>query len=1337
MSKKFNISQSGKPTGQGVNLTPIESPDLSLFSLTPTALNLQVENATNQGGVAYWYWTVQQNIDNEFQLNSILFQGISNFKELQYIAFQNGMYGTISVSVIAYPIDPDFAPSAATVLNLEIPEAFPLVNVLPQSLSGDSTVTITFDDAGFGCEFYDVFRDGVSVAQIDNLVSSEFILDVGKGANNVGFDDIEGYGRLTPNSVNGFEIEAFYIEPDGTPKLIFVDKSANVPDINTYVDIIVSELNNADRLVFDTDKYVGYPLPLFFQNFNDSIGQDLFFTLRAQPLTVDRIYIDNSVINGSVYNYNITAQPSTHNDLLQQSSSVQGTPSATIPTKLNPPTNLKTMPTGDDTEVILLWDAPSFADNYDIYLDGLVIGSTANTQYTFTGLTLEQSWELGVVAIILDASIDESDLVEYTYTPTVSIVTTPEQFGANAYMKPLDGRFQFSTQFPLINTTPYSFDNTILDGTGLNNGDYPNGTALVESTLANTFTASDLNKSICVLFNNDNGTDVDYNNIDDFNPDTFATRYANVIYIKSPTEIIIDFEINGGDRINPQPSTNKKAYIFFDNSTSLDNAFASHFASDNTRFNLRELALVTNFEIVAYVAPILSQLNESISTTDTLITTASGSPARIKIYTEDYYYLENLSGSTSNEQPEYIINLGGGNQDFVTHAVQWTPPHRWLKAGNPRSIGLFTGGSSRVGVTVANKLNNTAELKEIEAGLGTTLEYYHMQTGNVGKGGTRDANANPTLVESDGFHFVYFNEFDFVSVNAGGQMNGSGSQMNIFDNGKLDFNPQSSFAPTFQYTELKVTTDLSGLPDELALRDYYPEAIEIQPSSTANFWATHAKGSNLAWNMAQITRDQYGEGGRFDNTPLVFILMFGGVSDAAHWEFMYRTQEDHNLWGTFPTKPLEPGAGAIQSYKDFYAFRAKKALLSAYIVRVGQRYFIGRDYNVTDDSWAYILGDGAKIQIPGTIFSNSIKSGVSWGTFLGKYAQSVNIVSGLEYDYQQGETSGDWFSGYLNFDDPKVFQVEVPANGRPLALQMGDTFKIVETGFESEQVYLIETLIVYNNGKDNGSWVQDDVNSPASGGGFSAQVWYQHYNYNNRPFMNYRLDIDLPDGLPTVFEIEILSSATEILLDGNYRDSIITYKGTNSGIGSSPARRTNGDNAGLTDQSEVGQGAFPSNASGHLAYTQGEITKYFRNVDFNSSFWRENNNKEAVTETFEDWEGNDRSVRSLATESKGLTYIDCTNVMIGEIGAANGGSTASHVGFGWERQRMIYEKYGFTPDWVADEGMQFPPKMRVYNTEDVANRNPINESYSLEEFPTNVGAPDLPTKVLDVLSALP
>ena len=101
----------------------------------------------------------------------------------------------------------------------------------------------------------------------------------------------------------------------------------------------------------------------------------------------------------------------------------------------------------------------------------------------------------------------------------------------------------------------------------------------------------------------------------------------------------------------------------------------------------------------------------------------------------------------------------------------------------------------------------------------------------------------------------------------------------------------------------------------------------------------------------------------------------------------------------------------------------------------------------------------------------------------------------------------------------------------------------------------------------------------------------------------------------------------------------------------------NPQTSGMGIDAEFGSGLFTTeNVAGHVAYNQAEHTYYFRNVDFNSGFWRENTNSRPNEFTVTNPEtGTQRRLRSLRYYSKGHRLINVRNAPVGEWGSRRGG----------------------------------------------------------------------------------
>jgi hypothetical protein len=280
----------------------------------------------------------------------------------------------------------------------------------------------------------------------------------------------------------------------------------------------------------------------------------------------------------------------------------------------------------------------------------------------------------------------------------------------------------------------------------------------------------------------------------------------------------------------------------------------------------------------------------------------------------------------------------------------------------------------------------------------------------------------------------------------------------------------------------------------------------------------------------------------------------------------------------------------------------------------------------------------------------------------------------------------------------------VNANGQSYTIQTG-------TDLENPNGLIYK----HTNGGDNATFAGMGVR-------FRSSLYYE----------TVILDKDLPDDLngkdetiPT-FEIEVVNSEAEYLLDGQPRQMRHTYR--------SLGRYQNGFN-NFHDRRRVASGGLANGystitgfdsepwlsigeSSGHLLYIVGEITRMWYDGDANNSFARINNTS--------------FNLNQLQRYTKGWFIKNVTNPPVGQWRSAESASTRNQL----EAQRLIYESNPeYSPQWADDEGLPGRPKLWLMGSNsndqmqgwvDPTGQNIVRDSNA-------ANAPDLPKTIKDIL----
>ena len=135
-------------------------------------------------------------------------------------------------------------------------------------------------------------------------------------------------------------------------------------------------------------------------------------------------YTDTSARNGTAYGYAITANRGT------QESGTSGAVSVT-PIGVTPSAPVGISTTIGDGQVSLAWSAPAGANHYEIFRDGVSIGTSTAASYTATGLTNGTSYAFTVVAY-RDNSLGSAPSSVVSVTPVAVVTGAPTNLAAAA-----------------------------------------------------------------------------------------------------------------------------------------------------------------------------------------------------------------------------------------------------------------------------------------------------------------------------------------------------------------------------------------------------------------------------------------------------------------------------------------------------------------------------------------------------------------------------------------------------------------------------------------------------------------------------------------------------------------------------------------------------------------------------------------------------------------------------------------------------------------------------------------------------------------------------------------
>lgn len=964
-----------------------------------------------------------------------------------------------------------------------------------------------------------------------------------------------------------------------------------------------------------------------------------------------------SLVNGTTYYFRIQATSSITGDS-PQSTNRAVTPTAT-PT-LSTPTNLSVAETGVEGNVTFSWAATPFAEQYEVYLNDVLQETVATTSRSFTGLTAGTPYKFSVIAKDTDLVYEDSLSADFTYIPQSAgnDEITFESVGANAYYKPMDGRLEDPTQYglvgsqiqyPLINYTPYSVDNTITNGTGLVGTNYTKITAAGGETL---FEADDLNKRFCGLFAHKNPLTSDPVQTDLYFPGIIGSRYCNVVHVIDAQNIIVDFEFNGGNSTTPQTITGGKGYIFFDNSTAWENLKNTFLDANRTETKTRILPISfgANYKITRYVIPTYYTWSFSPTKNNFRMWTGSSVRGHLKFGIEDYYQHESFTGKQGYAQDQFIYATGVSNTVDLNahwHNVVHLSPHRVIAEMESKRRSMFTG-RFRAGVIAFFNDYKLDEQRAIDRANARTQESEHTIYGNNAYADGVVSGVGLAARVTD-FGFVYVDGYEqrgpyFHQMNA----NGGGGAAFVAVDADVKYD-EEVIQPSAKYLDFRVKTvnpfdDFEADLKQWAIdRGYPPYVLELTSNDSWYSYNGGAPGAtmifteNAVWDHHKQQDTQSGwHLGTFKN----------------YWDFCWGPEiKDPSKWNN--AEGFRRGA-----------MTSRHLMLAEHIPQVGESYWVSHDYTAPLINFNNLMGNNGDALIPPleTITkrgANAIRSAVCWSTILQKYG--VDMVPG-----------------------------DCPANGQPVGLQPGDQFKIKAYPGSTHDPNEIYTCDNKQRGQTE-SYEREFLLAP---NGAAMPAGYSHINGQSYHFWTFWLDKPLPVDLPLAFEIEIVTSVSAYLLDGTSRPGAIS-------------RKANGRLGGATSSiptknlwvPESGNGMvighfFPEpyiigNPVGHWCYTHKEVYQYWKNVNAHGGYYRQNNNGGAGFSKYSvtDDEGAVIQSHPPARWSQGRYMINCTGLSFSQF-------ITNLVDY----QRIHWAERELDPNYPTTVPESDWPKMRFYNT---------------------------------------
>jgi hypothetical protein len=955
----------------------------------------------------------------------------------------------------------------------------------------------------------------------------------------------------------------------------------------------------------------------------------------ATSAEIIRTYEDEDVLPAETYSYRIKGIPNSLNYAVTYSNQITVTV-ASAQVILAAPTNVTYTKTGTDGQVLISFSAVTSATNYSIFKDDVEIGFISTTSILVSSLTLDTNYEFKIIASAAGFTPSLPYVGSYTPTANSSQVIELNNHGAVPYCKYLDGRTistdgsgyvingqdradgetdemyavrkaaAIAVTTPTVTLIPFSADNSILNGTNLTGVNYTKVVSPVS-----IFTIEDVNKEFVGLYTHIAPVEVDPLKIDFYPPGSTTSWYSTVVKYISSTEIIVDFEYNGGNRLSPQIATNVKAYIFAENTAAFASAYnewrSSAVEIDTIIFS--PCKLLGDGVVQAYVVKEIPQLAVNVNK-DLFMRTEPNRNARVKFGIEHYYNSQVSQGQKFYNYVDTLFAFGNSfSKTFCTNRIELIPPHSYVKAQDSLRIGMFIGNRG-AGISAIVHGNNYRDMEEISDGIGITFEAFVLSVGYQSmRGGTvgtlNNVNNSTTNVLHDvlGFSIAYFNNCHFEGGACGGALGGStkGSTMHCADGTIYDFEDEVQYLLGSQEFEAKFTTDYSNLDPSVTSRNYYPEYVLEITSPEGDFFKSIAMGSNVTNNLIHIDK---------------FIFM--GSASASVWGGLHQFAGGYDLAYAGAETPNEWGGQYTTLKRDY---TAKKHMLLNSIPKTTEAggilpklYSIQRDYlsGVSDYQLQTRGSYAASIPTVGLPIKNAVRTFPNWCTILGKYSSqftledrlyireidriplefqigdSFRLCSWVELDDVSDISIGDTIVGYNTLDEitssgiVRYVDTYLKNNRviignstltatvssfenttRVLIAGVEDRTVTLASSFDSQTVYTIRrkqfAQLSQGGNLDNlRAGVRYYTEGDTTYEFFSHELarGMVHYgepvsgfsNFNNYRYSMCHITPDLPDEAGLLFEAEMVNSEAEYLLDGNSRPALHAYNNT-SGYG--------------------------------------------------------------------------------------------------------------------------------------------------------------------------------------------
>ena len=864
--------------------------------------------------------------------------------------------------------------------------------------------------------------------------------------------------------------------------------------LNSDMDIISLSFENQQPLPFGTIEYTENSGSIFLEwsdagvnckeyKIFQSIGDTgTYIHLVTIPQSSTREYLNIGLTNDVPVSYYIEAVPVDYRYSAVISDSIVATPQGiTLPT-YTPPFNLYATESGVDGSITIHW-SHNVASSFKFKIDGGTETVVNQTARTLTGLTVGQSYLFEVAATDGGVNFQDSSFSVLYYTPQSQNTDflTMEQFGGEGIYIPSDGRGGATDK---VTYTPYSVDNTILDGTGLVIGDYPDGVTQVTYEGASDIFTSIIGRTdlkYCALRSH-KYPPVDVNKTNPIN--TVGAKYANIIKVVDGKTLLFDFEVNGRNGDSPQILNNAKGYAFFDNSVPYDSMMDALNSGSVNEIKLLPLT---------YVIPQFREKTMAIKPIK--IWTGSTNIAYLKCGWEDWAYVSKIS-PIGIWQSNTVFR--GIYHYFTLHNVTYLPPHNNLKDAVTSLRKLFIGCSVGTKIALVSGVDGTYEHRLLDAAGEIEEEiFWTWSIGALEAGGATSSHTDIGWDSSKGYTVqerVNLRGMEHYDLNCNGE--GSGFTW-VTSNFNMFTGDQRYWRETSQKIKCALTDDRTGFGSEITSKNYYAKAIKFLDSSTYNLPQRDAYSSRSA--ILQI------EG----NTGDTFVFHTG-----MHNQFRIEIPQQNG------DSPVHPSAGAIHETLD-------KRLMSAFIPEVGEIYRVTREYSTNllfDDLRVFTVPDKNSLLYEGdlTFLNTGIRSHISWSTMLGK--------QGNLFDANDLAEIGNYKPIHLQVGD----QIKIPND------PSGGT--TVYTCIASQRgIYSIRKWDITNTSVQAGhtfEYKAFDTSTSAAQRGYSKD----NCDSNAHAYFEFSPPVPTIDEMPDlVFEVEIVKSQAAYLNTGVEFNAYITF----------------------------------------------------------------------------------------------------------------------------------------------------------------------------------------------------